>query len=105
MFHKGLAPVKISGRWGYINQTGKIAVNPQFDEAGLFSNGFAVHELVQLKSRDVKVSPVWKGEATLRFFEHPYLELFDLRPTTVIAGYRFSFALTVDDLVVLRDLS
>jgi acetoacetate decarboxylase len=63
-----------------------------------------VHELVQLKSRDVRMSPIWKGEARLEVYDHPYLELSDLRPTTVLAGYRFSFALTVDDLVVLRDL-
>jgi hypothetical protein len=40
----------------------------------------------------------------MRVFDHPYLELPDLRPTSVIAGYRFSFALTVDDLIPLRDL-
>lgn len=34
----------------------------------------------------------------------PYLELQDLRPTAVVTGYRFSFALTVDDLLPLRDL-
>ena len=64
----------------------------------------AVHELVQLKSRDVGMSPIWKGEATMAVFEHPHLELSDLRPTAVLAGYRFSFALTVDDLIPLRDL-
>lgn len=64
----------------------------------------AVHELVQLKSRDVRVSPVWKGDAALKIFDHPYLELPDLKPASVLAGYRFSFALTVDDLIPLRDL-
>ncbi len=64
----------------------------------------AVYELVQLKSRDVHVSPIWKGDATLQIFDHPYLELPELRPTNVFAGYRFSCALTVDDLTVLRDL-
>lgn len=64
----------------------------------------AVHELVQLKSRDVQISPIWKGEADLRIFDHPYLELPDLRPTAVTAGYRFTFALTVNDLTFLRDL-
>ena len=63
----------------------------------------AVHELVQLKSRDVHISPIWKGEASLQVFDHPYLELPNLRPVNVGAGYRFSCALTVDDLVVLRD--
>jgi acetoacetate decarboxylase len=64
----------------------------------------AVHELVQLKSRDVAMSTVWRGEAALTVFDNPYLELPELRPTAVLAGYRFSFALTVDDLVPLRDL-
>jgi len=63
----------------------------------------AVYELVQLKSREVQISPIWKGEADLQIFDHPYLELPDLCPTAVIAGYRFSFALTVDDLTLLRD--
>jgi hypothetical protein len=47
---------------------------------------------------------IWKGEASLQVFEHPYLELMQLRPVKVGAGYRFSCALTVDDLIVLRDL-
>lgn len=71
--------------------------------AGLH-NRPAVYELVQLKSRDVRISPIWKGEATLAILDNPYLELPDLRPTKVIAGYRFSCALTVDDLVFLRSL-
>ncbi|OPY57828.1 MAG: acetoacetate decarboxylase [Syntrophorhabdaceae bacterium PtaU1.Bin034] len=64
----------------------------------------AVHELVQLKSRDVQISSIWKGDALLKIFDHPYLELADLRPVKVLAGYRFTCALTVDDLVFLRDL-
>ena len=64
----------------------------------------AIHELVQLKSRDVVISPIWKGDAVMEVFDHPHLEFSDLRPTSVIAGYRFSFALTVDDLIHLRDL-
>ncbi|MCE5335990.1 MAG: acetoacetate decarboxylase family protein [Desulfobacteraceae bacterium] len=64
----------------------------------------AVHELVQLKSRDVRISPIWKGDAELKVFDHPCLELPDLRPVKVFAGYRFSCTLTVDDVVVLRSL-
>jgi acetoacetate decarboxylase len=63
-----------------------------------------VHELVQLRSRNVQFSPIWKGDASLSFFEHPSLELFDLRPTRVLAGYRFSFAFTVDDIEHVLDL-
>lgn len=64
----------------------------------------AVYELVQLKSRDVKISPIWKGKAALKIYDHPRLEIGDLAPERVIAGYRFSAAITVDDLILLRDL-
>lgn len=64
----------------------------------------AVHELVRLKSRDVHVGPIMKGEASLELHDHPRLELALLRPRKVGAGYRFSFALTVDDLETLADL-
>lgn len=64
----------------------------------------AIHELVQLKSRDVKLSPIWKGQASLNIFDHPYTELSYLSPISIIAGYRFSVAMTVDDLLYLRDL-
>lgn len=60
-----------------------------------------VNQLVQLKSRDIQISPVWKGSAELTIFENPYIELHLLRPVNVTAGYKFSFALTVDDLIPL----
>jgi len=63
-----------------------------------------VHELVQLKSRNVQFSTIWTGDASLRIFEHPHLEVGDLAPISVGAGFRFSFAFTVDDLVPLKDL-
>jgi len=37
----GLARVKLSGKWGYIDRTGRIVINPQFEEAGDFSEGLA----------------------------------------------------------------
>lgn len=64
----------------------------------------AVHELVQLKSRDVQFSTVWTGDAALHVFDHPHLEIGALTPVRVGAGFRFSFAFTVDDLVHLADL-
>src|SRR5262249_39666097 len=64
----------------------------------------AVHELVQLKSRDVKFSTIWTGDAALRIFDHPHLEVGDLAPISVGRGFRFSFAFTVDDVVKLEDL-
>jgi acetoacetate decarboxylase len=63
-----------------------------------------VHDLVQLKSRDVQFSTIWKGDAALQLFEQPHLEVADLTPIDVGAGYRFSFAFTVDDVDVLENL-
>ena len=51
------------------------------------------------------LTDIWTGDASLAFFDHPTLELADLRPTRVIAGYRFSFAFTVDDLVHAEDFT
>jgi acetoacetate decarboxylase len=64
----------------------------------------ALRELVRLKSRDVQIGPIMKGEASLELYDHPRLELALLRPRRVGSGYRFSFALTVDDLEILEDL-
>lgn len=64
----------------------------------------AIHELVRLKSRDVRVGAILRGDASLELCDHPRMELSLLRPRTVGAGYRFSFALTVDDLETLTDL-
>ena len=38
----GLFPVYVNGKYGYIDRTGKIVVNPQFDYARDFSDGMAV---------------------------------------------------------------
>ena len=63
-----------------------------------------INELVQLKSRNVQFSTIWTGEASLSVLAHPHQEIGDLAPVTVGAGFRFSFAFTVDDLVPLKDL-
>jgi len=41
-FQYKLRPVKIENKWGYINDKGKIIINPQFDEAFLFSDDIAL---------------------------------------------------------------
>ena len=40
-FSDGLAPVQVGNRWGYINKEGKVAINPQFNDARGFSLGLA----------------------------------------------------------------
>jgi WG containing repeat len=37
-----LLPVKVSGKWGYINTSGQLTINPQFDSADDFHEGRAV---------------------------------------------------------------
>lgn len=40
-FKEGLSRVKIKGKWGFIDKTGKIVVNPIYDEAQDFREGLA----------------------------------------------------------------
>jgi len=41
-FAEGLAPVAMTGRWGFIDMKGSFAVNPRFDRVALFRSGLAV---------------------------------------------------------------
>jgi hypothetical protein len=36
-----LYPISVSGKYGYISGSGKVIVTPQFDDAGLFQDGYA----------------------------------------------------------------
>ena len=40
-FCEGLAPIRVDGYYGYIDKFGEIAIEPQFAEADLFSEGMA----------------------------------------------------------------
>ena len=64
----------------------------------------AVHELVRQKARDVARSTVWRGKATLNIFDSPWHELSTLKPVKIGHGYRYTFAMTVDDLIPVQDL-
>ena len=39
--HCGLRPVKVEGKYGYIDKKGNIVINPQFDNAHYFRKGLA----------------------------------------------------------------
>jgi len=41
-FMEGYAPVKIGGKWGYLDKKGSFAIVPKFDEAWNFSESLAV---------------------------------------------------------------
>ena len=40
--HRGLASVKVEGKYGFIDTKGNFAINPQFGSVGSFSEGLAV---------------------------------------------------------------
>ena len=48
-FSEGLAAIKLKGKWGFINQNGKLVIPYQFDEVQKFSGGVAT----------VKVGDLW----------------------------------------------
>ncbi len=54
-----------------------------------------LYEHVWAGGRDRDISPVWEGDATLRFHESPADELADLAPVEVGKGFWFSFGYTV----------
>ena len=41
-FSEGLAAVRIEGKYGYIDPSGKVVIEPQFDSAGEFNHGIAI---------------------------------------------------------------
>lgn len=67
-------------------------------------NSPIINQLVQLKSRDVKISEISKGSAELNFVVSDNHELKDFEPVNVLGGYSFQVALTIDDLKPLVDL-
>ena len=62
-----------------------------------------IHELVRARSHDRSVSAIWEGEAKLELFAAPGEEHTILSPLSVVRGYRFTFAYTVDDLETVRE--
>jgi outer membrane protein assembly factor BamD (BamD/ComL family) len=42
VFHENYFPIAIDEKYGYINSTGTIVINPEYDEVGPFRNGLAV---------------------------------------------------------------
>lgn len=51
-FTDGLAAVKQNGKWGYIDETGKMVISPKYDWAGQFSEGVAVVGLLATEVYD-----------------------------------------------------
>jgi len=53
-FSEGLVPLSIKGKWGFMDQTGKLSIKPQFDDAEDFSEGLAP---VKVQSADTVWCP------------------------------------------------
>lgn len=65
----------------------------------------ALCELVQQRSSAQVLGPVWQGDATLGIFDSPWHEIGALAPMRLGSGYRYTFAMTIDDLTHLSDLA
>lgn len=85
--------------------TGESAEGPTVNSPPLFNTRYfpewekdaePLDEHVWAGGEDRDVSPIWEGEATLRFFESPTDELSLLAPLEVGKGFWLSFAYTVD---------
>ena len=59
-------------------------------------DGASLEEHVFAGGRDRESSPIWEGDATLRFFDSPTDEIGPLAPINVGRGFWFSFGYTVD---------
>ena len=64
-----------------------------------------VYDLVRQKRRDIVLSETWVGSATLEFLETPWNELPALQPVRVGRGFRYSRAMTIDDLELVEALA
>lgn len=40
-YHEGLARVEVNGKWGFIDETGAMVIEPIYDCVGNFHNGIA----------------------------------------------------------------
>ena len=59
-FREGLAPVQVGQKWAYVDSGGKIAIDPEFEEAGVFHEGLAP---VKISGRWGYIDP--KGKITV----------------------------------------
>ena len=53
-FSEGLAPVKIKGKWGFIDNTGKVIINAEYEEVNKFSEGLASVAKLDIKTKEKK---------------------------------------------------
>ena len=44
-FQEGLSPIKVNGKWGFINEQNKVVVKPQYQYVRWYSQGFAAVQI------------------------------------------------------------
>ncbi len=92
-FREGLAAVEINDKWGYIDKTGKIVIEPKYDEAVAFSEGLALVQLGK-KSSSIYLQSFTPYEDVL----YGYIDRtgkFVIEPKYKGASLSFSESLTV----------
>jgi len=82
-----------------LSEEGPTVNSPPLWNTRLFpaweTGGDPLQEHVWAGGENREISPIWEGDATLRFFESPADELSDLQPAEVGKGFWFSFGYTV----------
>jgi len=53
-FSEGMAQIKVKDKWGYIDNTGKIIVNPIYERSNRFSEGLAAVSKLDEKTKEEK---------------------------------------------------
>ena len=91
-FNEDLAPVRIDGKWGYINRDFQVVIEPKFDLAGRFDNGIA-QVLVNRKAGII-------GQDGQFIIEPQFAQALPLTKSVFIAetGERSSYWLRTDKL-------
>lgn len=92
-FKEGLAAVSLNGKWGYINNKGKIVINFQYGAANSFHNGFA--KVLKLKPEFISKKGFWvevdsfNPNRKLNFNEHTFESKFPEFPKKIIKPLSF----------------
>lgn len=76
-YENGMAPIDVDGKWGYMNEQGKLVIKPQYDDVNEFKKGYATAEkegkwyvidkqgtAIPVKAQNVKnIRPFYEGLA------------------------------------------
>lgn len=74
-FQEGFAAVQVNGKWGYIDSTGEVKIEPTYQNAYSFSDGYAV-----VVKQDGSFGTITKGGA-----ESDFLQIKGYAPTGLYA--------------------